>query len=298
MAEGRTGRSGAAALLALVLVSAVVTGVRGAGAAPADQGLTGAQLQTLARRAASDPAALAQLRAVRQVDGRPVDLDTALAGAQGRELGSRLAALAGGGGGAAPGPADARADAAAILGGRRFKPAHVPRPLAGALRRVGSWLEPVARPVGRLWSRVSGTRGAQLAVAAVVALGALVMSQRMIGRRSPSAVTRARPGLADGAGLDPDDLDRDAGAAEAAGDLDGAVRLRFLAGVLRLDRSGVIAYRPSLTTGQLSARLRSPAFAGLASAFDEIAYGGRPAGRPDVEAARSAWPRVLHEAGR
>ena len=97
------------------------------------------------------------------------------------------------------------------------------------------------------------------------------------GRRSPASLHRARPFGVDAEGLDPDELERQAAAAERAGDLAHAVRLRFVAGVLRLDRAGVIAYRSSLTTGQLRAALRSGSFAEIASAFDEITYGGRPA---------------------
>lgn len=294
----RRGRRGTAAALAVVAGLAVVVGARSAGTAHA-QAVTGAQLQALAERAVNDQRALAQIRAVQQVDGRPVDVGRALGGAEGPALASRLRTLAGG---ATPGPAavsapGARQEAAAVLDGRRFKPSKVPRPFAGILRTLGRWLEPVLEPVGDLWDRVSRTVAARVALVAAVFVAVAVCS-RLIGRRSPKAMHRSRPVGVDADGLDPEELEREAAAAERSGDLDRAVRLRFVAGVLRLDRAGVISYRSSMTTGQLRSRLGSTSFAGLAAAFDEIAYGGRPAENADVRAATDEWPRVLAEAGR
>ena len=268
-----------------------------AGAGPAAaQNVTATELQTLANRATTDPRALAQLRGVREVDGRPVDVRGALAGAEGAELTARLRTLATGGSG--PVAAGAGEQAAAILEGRRFKEPVVPRPFAGVLRTLGRWLEPISDPLGRWFAWIGRSVPAQLAVVAVVFAGALLISIRLVGRRGAQAVRRARPLGVDVDGLDPDALEREAAAAERAGDLDRAVRLRFVAGVLRLDRAGVITYRSSLTTGQLKARVPSTSFPELAGAFDEIAYGGRPAEESDVEAAKRSWPRVLAEAGR
>jgi len=252
------------------------------------QSVSGAQLRSLAERAAGDPRALAELRAVREVDGRPVDLRLALEGAEGPALAARLRTLAEdpGSGPVAVDASEARAEAGEVLDGRRFKPSRVPRPLAGVLRTLGRWLQPLADRLGQLWDLVSRN------------LGAALISLRLIGRRSPRSLPRLRRSGAEGADLDPDELERAAGAAEAAGDLDHAVRLRFLAGLVRLDRAGVIQYRSSLTTGQLRGRVPSPSFAELAAAFDEIAYGGRPAAPDDVAASRTGWSKVLAEARR
>jgi hypothetical protein len=283
--------------LALAVLAAIAVGAGPAGRAGA-QTVTGTQLQDLTARAANDPRALAELRAVREVDGRPMDVGRALAGATGPEVASRLQVLSGGA------PADAavasdqaRREAREVLDGRRFKPARVPRPFAGILRTLGRWLEPVGGPLGRLWRRVADTVPGRLFLVGFVFLVAALASVRLIGRRSPANVARSRPFGVDADGLDPEGLERRAVAAERAGDLDHAVRLRFVAGVLRLDRAGVIAYRSSLTTGQLRSRLHSAAFAELAAAFDEIAYGGRPAEEADLRAATEVWPRVLAEAG-
>jgi hypothetical protein len=262
------------------------------------QSVSGSELADLAGRAARDQRALAQLRAVREVDGRPVDMGRALAGAEGPALAGRLQALAEQPGGVVVDPARAQADAEDVLESRRFRPARVPRPFEGVLRTLGRWLEPVGEPIGRLWTRLTETTPGRLALIATVFAIATLLSLRLIGRRSPRSLTRSRPFGIEGDSLDPDALEREAAAAERAGDLDHAVRLRFVAGVLRLDRAGVIAYRSSLTTGQLRAHLRSVSFAELAAAFDEIAYGGRPAQEADVRAATEVWPRVLAEARR
>jgi hypothetical protein len=280
--------------VALAILAVLVVGISPASA----QSVTGAELADLAGRAARDQRALAQLRAVREVDGRPVDMGRALAGAEGPALAGRLQALAGPAGGAPVESAQARADAADVLDGRRFRPARVPRPFQGMLRTLGRWLQPVGEPLGRLWTRLTETLPGRLALVSVVFAVAALISLRLVGRRSPHNLQRSRPFSVEGESLDPDELEREAAASERAGDLDHAVRLRFVAGVLRLDRAGVITYRSSLTTGQLRARLRSGSFAELAGAFDEIAYGGRPAEEADVRAATEVWPRVLAEASR
>jgi hypothetical protein len=288
----RRRRSAAAAVLVVMLLA-------GAGAGPAAaQSVTATQLQDLAARATNDPRALAQLRAIREVDGRPVDMARALAGADGPGLAARLQALSGAPAAGPVAAAEARQAAEDVLDSRRFKPARVPRPFAGILRTLGRWLEPIGEPLGRLWNRVADSRAGQLALVVGVFAVAALVTARLIGRRSPGSVHRSRPFGVDSDSLDPDELERAAAAAERAGDLDHAVRLRFVAGVLRLDRAGVITYRASLTTGQLRSRVPSGAFAELAGAFDEIAYGGRPAGEDDVRTATEGWPRVLAEAGR
>ena len=292
MGERRRRRAAAGATLALILSLAP------AGAAGAQTAVSGPQLRALAERAAEDPRALAQLRAVQQVDGRPVDIRLALAGAEGPVLAARLEALAAGG---APAPVDAlqaRQDASEVLDGRRFKPARVPRPFAGILRTIGRWLQPVAEPLEDVWGRIMASVAAQLGLVALVFALALLISVRLVGRRSPAAVRWSHRIGTEGEALDPDELERRATEAEQAGDLDRAVRLRFVAGVLRLDEAGVVTYRASLTTGQLRARVPATAFVQLAAAFDEIAYGGRPAAVDDVRAATEGWPRVLAEARR
>lgn len=89
-----------------------------------------------------------------------------------------------------------------------------------------------------------------------------------------------------------------AAAAEARGDHDAAVQLRFRVGLLRLHGARRIDLRASTTTGEIRRALRSPAFDRLARTFDEITYGRRAATAQDAGAAREGWPAVLSEGRR
>jgi hypothetical protein len=86
---------------------------------------------------------------------------------------------------------------------------------------------------------------------------------------------------------------RAAEAAERAGQLADAVRLRFRAGLLRLAERGTIGTPRSTPTTEVSRILASPEFDTLARRFDEIAYGGSTPVPDDVEAARREWRTVL-----
>ncbi len=305
----------AARLAALLLVAATallaaaspVAGARPAPATPAtptvgadarqSSDVTSAELQDLAARAEHDPAALARLRDVRSVDGRPVDLRTVLSGADGPQLQQRLRLLAGSSPPAGAGaPEGDRAAARRILDGDRYQPADVPRPLRGVLQWIADRFEPVVSPpVDAFQSLVSTPLGAVGVGSAALVLGGLA-ARVLIGRRSRAdLVARTRSAGGD-APPDPAELDRRADRAEADGDLDGALRLRFHAGLLRLDRAGAVPHPDGLTSGAVARRLRSTEFDELASTFDQVVYGGRSAVTDDLDHARRGWARVLAEA--
>jgi hypothetical protein len=200
---------------------------------------------------------------------------------------------------AGPGAVDperAREQARQILDRRRYKPAKVPRPFEGVL----TWLGDRLRPVGEFFSQIAESLVGKIVLGALL-LGALALLAWLVARRG--AVARARGA---GAGRrrtgdkrgDPSRLEREADAAERRGDLDLALRLRFRAGLLRLDRTGAIRFRPSITSGQVARRLRLRDFDDLAITFDAVAYGGRHASSTDVRSARTTWPRVVEQAGR
>ena len=192
-----------------------------------------------------------------------------------------------------PSADDSRAQAREILQERRFRGSEIPRPFAGIVRWLGERLQPVADFVEDLSVRVPG--GPPVFVAILVLLAATLLARGSIRRRAAAAAraARARSPARD----DPDDLERDADRAAAAGEWETAVRLRFRAGLLRLDARDAIEYRPSLTTGEVRRAIFSPAFDRVGSDFDEIAYGGRPAKEADAEASREGWARVLSETG-
>ena len=74
------------------------------------------------------------------------------------------------------------------------------------------------------------------------------------------------------------------------------LRLRFRAGLLRLDRAGAIHFRPSITTGQVAGRLRLHAFDDLAITFDAVVYGGRQASVSDLQSAVCGVAALLEQA--
>lgn len=290
----------AGTLAALAVVLAVT-----AAPAPAAEDVTAGELRELARRAEHDPAARRELADVRRVDGRPVDVSTALAGADESEQRARLRTLAEGvvpNAAQSPSQVDAQEDARRILDGRRYNAPEPPRPLRGVLRKLGEWLRALTRPLTDVWPDIGGVPAPLQGLLAVAVLAAaVVVATRLVRQRTAHAVgeEHGRRRRGDGGGsLDPDVLEREADDAERQGDLDTALRLRFRAGLVRLDAAGAIKLRPSLTTGEVRRHIRSDALHDLTAAFEAVAYAGEPAGPDDVAAARREWPRVLAEVGR
>jgi heme exporter protein D len=189
-------------------------------------------------------------------------------------------------------PDTARADVRDILGDRRYRADPAPRPFRGPLQWLGDRLATIGRWIADIITAVPWFvwLAVGLVLVALVARGIVTRTRRR--RTRPSRARDARVAVA---AEDPAALERDADAAEAAGDLERAVRLRFRAGLLRLGDRGAIEYRPSLTTTEVHARLGSDTFDQLAERFDEVTYGGEPAAPPDVAAARAGWRRVVDE---
>ena len=263
---------------------------------------TSAEVRDLARQAKRDPAALDRLREVRSIDGQPADLRTALDGAEGDELDRRLDVIESEVGRGTTPSVRARDDAGRILNSDRYRTDEPPRPLRGVLRRLGEWLEPVFEPIGRLFRNIGDlTRNLplMLLLAALVVALTIVLTRAAIRRTAAKALdAETTPVIKRRESNDPVDLEKEADAAEAGGDYDLAFRLRFRAGLLRLDKAGVIHLRQDSTTGQLVRAIRSTTFPRLARTFDEVAYGGRTPGAEEVQRAKTEWPRVLEEARR
>jgi hypothetical protein len=282
-------RAAALTLAALLLIAA----------APARaEEVTAAELRRRAAQAADDPAALERLRGVDRVEGRPMDVRSALRGADADEAAERLAQLEpSSDAGAADGPRDRAKE---VLSSRRYKGTDVPRPFTGALQWLGERLRPITDAAEDAFDAVAsrfpgGRLGVWLLlVVVVVALAALIGRQAIRRRAAPSRAPAARAAEVER----PRDLERAADAAEDAGRWEEAVRLRFRAGLLRLDERQVLEYRDSLTTGEVADVLRMEPFERLGTRFDAIAYGGRDAGPDDAGAARADWAEVLSGAGR
>jgi hypothetical protein len=191
----------------------------------------------------------------------------------------------------------ARERAGEILSERRFQEPDVPRPLQGPLDALGRALEKAVgwldSTFGGLVDWVPGGPGVGwTALSALVLAGAVLLALRIAEPRGRD-LERQRAEAQAGERPDPAALEEQADRAERAGDLELAIRLRFRAGVLRLEERGDIDLRPPLTSGILARRLRSPEFEALARRFDEIAYGGRAAEPRDAALAKQVWGSVV-----
>ena len=80
--------------------------------------------------------------------------------------------------------------------------------------------------------------------------------------------------------------------------MQAAVRLRFRAGVIRLERLGAVNRGPTRTARELSASLNSATFDALAADLESIVYGGAPATEQQAAEAMSGWRQVTVEAAR
>ena len=155
----------------------------GALAVPAAaESVDGATYQRLLAAAPADPSALARLRGVTVVDGRPVELRRALSGSSAR-VRARLEALR------APPPARpqaaaaARRTAAAILAGPEYRERR-----EGWLARALSWLAGLLR----IPSGANGAIGLIVLGAALAAVAGLVALLVGIGAAGAQAGARAR----------------------------------------------------------------------------------------------------------
>ena len=92
---------------------------------------------------------------------------------------------------------------------------------------------------------------------------------------------------------DPAVLDAAADAAEAAGDLAAAVRLRYEAGLVRLVRADRIELRPETTASGAAGQVDLPVMYELTADFEQVVYGGRAAVAADVDRARAGWADVV-----
>ncbi|MDA0180235.1 DUF4129 domain-containing protein [Solirubrobacter phytolaccae] len=234
-----------------------------------------------------------ELEQVTSVDGQPVDLAAALDGAEGEELEQRLESLA-----ALP-PAgtssvdDPTAQARDILQEERFHGGDAPGPFRGFV----DWLGDLAPRdlINRIDDFLPGGRAVVwIALGLVLFVIGFLLAHFFLTRRI--ALSEAAAQAYAPATDDPKALERRAAEAEAAGDFEAALRLRFRAGLLRLDQRGAIAFRPSISTHEVRHTLHSDDFDELATTFDDVVYGGREPHTEDVAQARERWPQVVSSA--
>lgn len=162
-------------------------------------------------------------------------------------------------------PAADRARARTILEQRRFQGTDLPRPLQKPLEWLGDRLEPVFDWIDDRGTTVPGGPIVLWTILAVLLLLAVSGVTATSIRRRALAIERERAAALP-ASEDPGALERAAEEAEREGDWEHAVRLRFRAGLLRLDRRRILDYRPSLTTGEVARAIHAPAATSSATA--------------------------------
>ena len=290
----RRGRAAARLALGLALVLLCSGGPATAGG----QGprATSAEVRTLAERAETDDAALADLREIRVVDGRPVDLAAATADL-GPHRRDRLAALARSFEATEPVAIDrgeARQMAEDVLAADKFQEAREPQPFRGALRWLTDRLRPVGRPFAAMWDAIAEVPGGGLVAVAVLGAVLGLCLAALLNLRSGSSVSRGASGgwLVDPE-LDPVDLEAQAQAAAGEGRYGAAVRLRYEAGLVRLDREGRVVLRRDTTPYGAAAQVGDPILDALTATFVDVVYGEREATAAEDHEAALGWGELL-----
>lgn len=169
------------------------------------------------------------------------------------------------------------------------------RALNAALGRPARWIyRHLLLHIGHGFSAAFG--GWWVLVAGILAVGLGITVGVLVVRRRTTVAARATSSLPiESSTEDPDAIEQRAVDAEGAGDHEEAVRLRFRAGLVRLQRIGLVVNQQSQTGRQLSVTLHSPTFDGLAGRHERIVYAGDDATAEDAVTARTDWPRVLVE---
>ncbi len=199
-------------------------------------------------------------------------------------------------------PDQVRAAARDVLDSGQFEPKAPPRPFKGLLDWLGDRIRPVGEWIADVWNGLFDAVPAPLAwlvVAAIVAaaIGSVALAVQRRGLRADVAARTAADTVS--RDDDPAELERRAADAERRGDHDLGVRLRFRAGLVRLDRdASAFRYHAGLGTREVRRALRDERFDSLADTFDAVAYGNRDADDDDSRTARAEWPEVVRHARR
>ena len=242
--------------------------------------------------AVDDPAALAELRAVDVVDGQQVDVAARCTARAATASTCGCATLGRRSPAAEPLAIDPRARGARRARRGSLPRDDVPRPFWGFFELARAtccpsfdWLDDLSRAAGGRLARARGAR-----------------RRCRVGRRAarPHAAHRASPRPRRRAAARRDGPARARAAGRRGGGrrrLEPALRLRFRAGLLRLDARGAIEYRPSISTREVRRKLRSEDFDALAVTFDDVVYGGRPPADATSRRRARAGPRQVVGSG-
>ena len=196
----------------------------------------------------------------------------------------------------------ARDAAREILGRREFRPEGSPKPLEGVVTWIGDRLNGIAEGIGDFFSGLfkplfellPGMWGLVLGIVLCVGIAAFViwLVSRNVVRAPKIAATGSNGAAPD---VDPNELEAAAQRAEREEQFDLAIRLRYRAGLIRLDRAGVIELQPWNTAAVLTRKVGSPRFDRITDTFEAITYGGRAATGTQVNTVRAEWSTLLTE---
>jgi hypothetical protein len=181
-----------------------------------------------------------------------------------------------------------------------------PRPFAGILHAIGRGLEiafgPMARwvshhlfaAIGSGFTHVFGGWAPVIGIGLTVALG-VALAFLLVHRRSRIAARSEGQAMVNPT-LDPADLEAQAERLAVGGDYAGSFRLRFEAGLMRLESIGLIAGQRTRTDADLTDHIGSAAFDRLARRHEAITFAAQPASERDDIQARTDWPQVPQQA--
>ncbi len=91
-----------------------------------------------------------------------------------------------------------------------------------------------------------------------------------------------------------EELETEADRAEASGDHELSVRLRFKSGLLALDRRGIITYDEAEPLGMVRRAVNEADFDAVANGFERVTYSEHVAEMADSESARTGWSSLLN----
>ena len=170
----------------------------------------------------------------------------------------------------------------------------VTRFIDDVMQRIRDWLSPSGEVrTGTPRTQVDPGRPSYgwLLLAAMLVLAVAVAA--VIAKRRLRAETDQQRAIDVERRGDADELEDLASTAEAAGRFEEALRLRFRAGLMRLDDLEVIAYDPALATGAVRNAVHMGEFDAVASQFERVAYSDYAPQRTDVTSHRQGWQTVL-----
>jgi hypothetical protein len=201
----------------------------------------------------------------------------------------------------------AREEAHRILSQSQYqsRPQRAIDPLGGVIHAIGDGLSRVFGPLWRWlehhpfhavgsWFSLSFGSSWPAVVLAVAGLAGVAVGFILIRRRQRPDLQRETSGQ-QMTSDDPRRFEDLAQRAEASGDLEGAIRLRFRAGILRLERLGAVDRSGTRTNSEISRTLRSATFDTLAADLESIVYAGESATRDQADESRSGWPVLVSE---